>query len=162
MDDGQRGGAGQAPARSQAAYYGRSYDLAGIAAASPRYVAFLYAAPGGMFHTAKKVLVSFNGGRTAWQTRQAPPPAGDVAAFAVTPGRLGTIAIAVVTPGMDTIYRSANLGQTWSTFGIRSPRWGGKFGGPCAWRCRKRAPGRLRGRPGGIVVHAFSGGAARR
>jgi hypothetical protein len=106
------------PLRSQGAYYGRSYDLAGIAA-SPRYVAFLYAAPGGMFHTAKKVLVSFNGGRTAWQTRQAPPQAGDVAAFAVTPGRLGTIAIAVVTPGMDTIYRSANLGQTWSTFGIQ-------------------------------------------
>ena len=107
------------PLRSQGAYYGRSYDLAGIAAASPTYVAFLYAAPGGMFHTAKKVLVSFNGGRTAWQTRQAPPQAGDVAAFAVTPGRLGAIAIAVVTPGVDAIYRSANLGQTWTTSGIQ-------------------------------------------
>jgi hypothetical protein len=56
-----------------------------------------------MFHTAMKVLVSFNGGRTAWQTRQAPPPAGDVAAFAVTPGLLGAIAIAVVRPGLDHV-----------------------------------------------------------
>ena len=65
------------------------------------------------------MLVSFNGGRTAWQTRQAPPPAGDVAAFAMTPGRLGAIAIAMVTPGLDTTYRSADLGRTWSAFGIR-------------------------------------------
>jgi hypothetical protein len=42
-----------------------------------------------------------------------------VAAFAVTPGRLGAITVAVVTPGMDIIYRSANLGQTWSTSGIQ-------------------------------------------
>jgi hypothetical protein len=33
-----------------------------------------------------------------------------VAAFAVTPGRLGAITIAVVTPGLDNVYRSANLG----------------------------------------------------
>jgi photosystem II stability/assembly factor-like uncharacterized protein len=105
--------------RSQGTDHGTPYRLAGIAAASPRYVAFLYAAPSGMFHTAMRVLVSFNGGRTAWQTRQAPPPAGDVAAFAVTPGRLGAITVAVVTPGMDTIYRSANLGQSWTTLGIR-------------------------------------------
>ena len=45
-------------------------ELAGIAAASPRYVAFLYASPGGMFHTGMKVMISFNGGRTMWQTRQ--------------------------------------------------------------------------------------------
>ena len=28
-----------------------------------RYVAFLYASPGGMFHTGMKVMISFNGGR---------------------------------------------------------------------------------------------------
>jgi hypothetical protein len=72
-----------------------------------------------MFHTAMKVLVSFNGGRTEWQTRQAPPPQGDVAGFAVAPGGFGVITIAVVTPGLDTIYRSANLGQSWSTLGIQ-------------------------------------------
>jgi hypothetical protein len=54
------------PLRSLGTSYGTPYQLAGIAAASPRYVAFLYAAPGGMFHTAMKVLVSFNGGRTEW------------------------------------------------------------------------------------------------
>ena len=106
------------PLRSPGTYYGTPYELAGIAAASPRYVAFLYAAPGGMFHTGMKVLVSFNGGRTAWQTRQAPPPAGDGAAFAMAPGRSGTIAIGVVTPGLDNVYRSASLGQAWTTFGI--------------------------------------------
>jgi hypothetical protein len=107
------------PLRSPGTNHGTPYQLAGIAAASPRYVAFLYAAPAGMFHTAMKVLVSFNGGRTEWQTRQAPPPQGDVAGFAVAPGGFGVITIAVVTPGLDTIYRSANLGQSWSTLGIQ-------------------------------------------
>ncbi len=41
-----------------------------------------------------------------------------MAAFAAAPGRFGVISIAVVTPGLDNIYRSANLGQTWTTFGI--------------------------------------------
>jgi hypothetical protein len=41
-----------------------------------------------------------------------------VAAFAVTPGRSGVISIAVVTPGPDNIYRSANLGKTRATYGI--------------------------------------------
>jgi hypothetical protein len=66
-----------------------------------------------------KVLVSFNGGGTEWQTRQAPLPQGDVAGFAVPLGGFGVITIAVVPPGLDTIYRSANLGQSWSTFGIQ-------------------------------------------
>jgi hypothetical protein len=35
---------------------------------------------------------------------------GDVAAFAVALGRFGVITIPVVTPGLDNIYRSANLG----------------------------------------------------
>ena len=107
------------PLRSPGTYYGTPYELAGIAAASPRYVAFLYAAPGGMYHTGMKVLVSFNGGRSAWPTRQAPPPVGDVAAFAMAPGRSGAIAIGVVTPGLDNVYRSASLGQSWTTFGIQ-------------------------------------------
>lgn len=107
------------PLRSPGTYYGTPYQLAGIAAASPRYVAFLYAAPGGMYHTGMKVLISFNGGRSAWQTLQAPPAEGDVAAFAMTPGRFGAIAIGVVTPGLDNIYRSASLGQAWTTFGIQ-------------------------------------------
>ena len=72
-----------------------------------------------MYHTGMKVLVSFNGGRTAWQTRQSPPPQGDVAAFAMAPGRSGVIAIGVVTPGLDNIYRSASLGQAWTTFGVQ-------------------------------------------
>jgi photosystem II stability/assembly factor-like uncharacterized protein len=112
------------PLRSPGTNNGTPYELTDISAASPRYVAFLYAAPGGMFHTAMKVTVSFNGGRTQWQTRQAPPPAGDVAGFAVAPGGFGTIAIAVVTPGLDTIYRSANLGQTWTTSGLQETRGG--------------------------------------
>jgi len=42
--------------------------------------------PGRRVPHGMKVLVSFNGGRTEWQTRQAPPPQGDVAGFAVAPG----------------------------------------------------------------------------
>ena len=105
--------------RSPGMYYGAPYELAGIAAASPRYVAFLYASPGGMFHTGMKVMISFNGGRTMWQTRQAPPPRGNVAAFAMAPGRYGVIVIGVVTPGLDNIYRSTSLGWAWTTFAIQ-------------------------------------------
>ncbi len=103
------------PVHSPAAYYGRPYNLAGIAAASPRSVAFLWAAPTGMFHTGMKVLVSFNGGRTQQPTLTAPPSAGDVAGFAVSTGRLGVISVAVVTPGLDNVYRLAGLGKTWTT-----------------------------------------------
>jgi hypothetical protein len=106
------------PLRSAGTYYGTPYMLAGIAAANRRDVAFLYTAPTGMFHTGMKVLVSLNGGRSQWQTLTAPPSQGDVAAFAAAPGRFGVITIAVVTPGLDNIYRLANLGQTWTTFGI--------------------------------------------
>ncbi len=106
------------PFHCPAPIYGEPYSLAGISAANRSDVAFLCAAATGMYHTFMKVLVSFNGGRTEWQTLTAPPSAGDVAAFAVAPGRFGVISIAVVTPGLDNIYRSANLGQTWTTFGI--------------------------------------------
>ena len=103
---------------SEGSYYGTPYALAGIAAASPRDVTFLYAAPTGMYHTGMKVTVSFNGGRSEWQTLTAPPAVGDVAAFAATPGRFGVITVAVVTPGLDNLYRSANLGQSWTAFGV--------------------------------------------
>jgi hypothetical protein len=106
------------PLRSAGTYYGTPYALAGIAAASRWDVAFLYAAATGMFHSGMKVMVSVNGGRSQRQTLAAPPPEGDVAAFAVAPGRFGVITVAVVTPGLDNIYRSANLGQSWTTFGI--------------------------------------------
>jgi hypothetical protein len=98
--------------------YGEPYTLAGISAASAREVAVLCAAPQGMFHTVMKVLVSVNGARRGWQTLKAPPSEGDVAAFAAAPGRFGLISIAVVTPGLDTIYRLPKLGQRCITFGI--------------------------------------------
>ncbi len=103
--------------------YGVPYGLAGIAAASPRDVAFLWGAAQGMYHTVMRVQVSFNGGRTERYTPSAPPSAGDTYGFAVTPGRLGVMAIGAVTPGPDLIYRSANLGRTWTTY--RVPRTGG-------------------------------------
>jgi len=52
-----------------------------------------------------------------------PPPQGNVAAFAMAPGRYGALAIGVVTPGLDNIYRSASMGQAWTTFAI--PETGG-------------------------------------
>jgi len=106
------------PLRSPGKYYGLPYELAGIAAANSRVVAFLWAAPSGMFHTGMKVMVSFNGGRSQWQTQTAPPPVGDVAVFAAAPDRYGVFAIGVVTPGPDKIYRSANLGQSWTTYSV--------------------------------------------
>jgi hypothetical protein len=109
--------------RSPGKYYGAPYSLAGIAAANSRTVAFLWAAPTGMFHTGMKVMISFNGGRSQWQTLTAPPSAGDVAAFAAAPGRYGVFTIAVVTPGSDQIYRSANLGRSWTAYAV--PRTGG-------------------------------------
>ena len=98
--------------------YGEPYTLAGISAASARGVAVLCAAPQGMFHTVMKVLVSVNGARSGWQALKAPPQEGDVAAFAAAPGGSGAISIAVVTPGLDTIYRMPKLGQSWTAFGI--------------------------------------------
>ena len=52
-----------------------------------------------------------------------PPPQGNVAAFAMAPSRYGALAIGVVTPGLDNIYRSASMGQAWTTFAI--PETGG-------------------------------------
>ena len=97
--------------------YGR-YGLAGISAASARDVAVLCAAPQGMFHTVMTVLVSVDGARSGWQTLRAPPPEGDVAAFAAAPGGFGLISVAVVTPGLDNIYRLPKPGQSWATVGI--------------------------------------------
>lgn len=113
---------------SPGSYYGIPYELAGIAAASPKTVAFLWAAPIGMYRSGIKVLVSSNGGRSQRQTPANPPPAGDVAAFAVSPGRLGMISVAVVTPGLDNIYSSATRGRTWSTFRVPGTSGGAMLG----------------------------------
>lgn len=97
--------------------YGVPYGLSGIAAANPRDVAFLWGAAQGMYHTVMTVQISVNGGRTEQLTPSAPPSEGDIYGFAAAPGRFGVLLIAVVTPGQDLIYRSANLGRTWTTFG---------------------------------------------
>jgi hypothetical protein len=106
---------------------GADYGLSGIAAASPSRVAFLCANAEGMFHTAKEVLHSVNGGKTEHLTGHA-PLGGDVpgyGAFAVPPGRPRVVTIAVYTPGPDYVYRSANGGKTWAQIAIR-----GTEGGP--------------------------------
>jgi len=97
--------------------YGVPYGLTAIAAASPRDVAFLWGAAQGMYHTVMTVQISVNGGRTERPAPAAPPSEGDIYGFAVAPCRFGVLLIAVVTPGQDLIYRSANLGETWTTFG---------------------------------------------
>jgi hypothetical protein len=98
--------------------YGEPYTLAGISAASARDVAVLCAAPQGMFHTVMKVLVSATGARGGWQALKVPPAEGDVAGFAAAPGGFGLTSIAVVTPGLDAIFRLPKAGQSWTTFGI--------------------------------------------
>jgi hypothetical protein len=103
--------------QSPGTYDGQPYTLTAIAAASPRDVAFLWGIGEGMYHTVMTVQISVNGGRTERLTPSAPPSEGDIYGFAVTPGRFGVLLIAVVTPGQDLIYRSANLGDTWTTFG---------------------------------------------
>jgi len=91
---------------------GTYYQLAGIAPASPSHVLFLCAFPQGMFQTEKEVLLSVNGGRTAHLIGPA-PTRGNVSGFAVPPRHPAMITIAVVTPGPDYLYRSANGGKTW-------------------------------------------------
>lgn len=103
------------PLHSPGTAYGLPYELAGIAAASSRNVAFLWGSAQGMYHTVMKVQISSSGGRTQAQTLKAPPPEGDPVAFAVAPGRSGVILAAVEAPPADYIYRSASLGKTWIT-----------------------------------------------
>ncbi len=91
--------------------------LGGIAAASSWQVAFLCGTSHGTYHSAKEVLLSVNGGRTEHLTGQA-PVAGDVAGFAVPPSRAMVITIAVVTPGLSYLCRSANGGQTWAEIAV--------------------------------------------
>ena len=91
--------------------------LGGIAAASSWQVAFLCANAQGMYHTVKEVLLSVNGGRTEHLTGQV-PLAGDVYGFAVPPYRAAVITIAVVTPGLNYLYRSANGGKTWTEIAV--------------------------------------------
>jgi len=87
--------------------------LGGIAAASSWQVAFLCGASQRTYHSAKEVLLSVNGGRTEHLTGQA-PVAGDVAGFPVPLSRAAVITMAVVTPGLSYLYRSANGGKTWA------------------------------------------------
>jgi hypothetical protein len=91
--------------------------LGGIAAASSSQVAFLCARGQGTYHTVKEVLRSVNGGRTEYLTGQA-PLAGDVYGFAVPPYRATVITIAVVTPALSYLYRSANGGKTWAEIAV--------------------------------------------
>ena len=89
----------------------------GIAAASSWQAAFLCGASEGTYHSAKEVLLSVNSGSTEHLTGQA-PVAGDVAGFAVPPSRATVITIAVVTPGLSYLYRSANGGKTWAEIAV--------------------------------------------
>ncbi len=94
------------------------YLLAGISAANPRDVAFLCVATPGSYSDVTKVLVSVSGAHSGWQTLTAAPPAGDVAGFAVAPGRrFGPISIAVAVPaaaGFYRIYRLPGPGHGWT------------------------------------------------
>ena len=105
---------------------GAHYGL-GIAAASSSHVAFLCAYPQGMYQTVKEVLVSVNGGRTEHLTGHA-PMGGDVSGFAAPPRRPKVITIAVVTPGPDYLYRSANGGKTWGGVAIPGTSGGAPLG----------------------------------
>jgi hypothetical protein len=90
----------------------------GIAAASRSQVAFLCATAEGTFHTVKEVLRSVNGGRTEHLTGQAPVRGDFYGGFAVPPHRAKVLTIAVVTPGLSYLYRSANGGKTWAEIAI--------------------------------------------
>jgi len=103
------------PLHSPGTAYGVPYQLAGIAAASSRDVAFLWGSAQGMYHTVMKVQISSSSGRTQAQTLTAPPPYGDPVAFAAAPGRSGVILAAVEAPPADYIYRSASRGNSWAT-----------------------------------------------
>ncbi len=113
---------------------GVGYGLSGIAAASPAQVVFLCAGPGGMFHTAKEVLRSVNGGKTEHLTGYA-PVGGDVygwnGVFAVPPHRANVVTIAVVTPGPDSLDRSANGGKTWAQITVPGTEGGVFVGSLC-------------------------------
>jgi hypothetical protein len=97
---------------------GTGYGLSGIAAASHSHVVFLCADATGMFHTGKEVLRSVNGGKTEQLAGQ-PPVGGDTTgAIAVPPHHSKVIAIAVITPGPDFLYRSASGGKAWTEITI--------------------------------------------
>ena len=67
-----------------------------------------------------------NNGKTEHLTGQA-PVAGDVAGVAVPPSRATVVAIAVVTPGLSYLYRSANDGKTWAEIAVSSLTGGVSF-----------------------------------
>ncbi len=105
------------PLHCPGTYGGVPYTLAGIAPASRTEVAFLCAAPTGMFRTGKEVLVSVNGGRTTRLTGHA-PALGDVSGFATPPYRSTVLTITVAYPGPSRLFRSASSGRTWATAGL--------------------------------------------
>ena len=97
---------------------GTGYGLSGIAAASSSHVVFLCADAMGMFHTGKEVLRSVNGGKTEHLAGR-PPVVGDTTGgIAVPPHHSKVIAIAVITPGPDFLYRSASGGKAWTEITI--------------------------------------------
>jgi photosystem II stability/assembly factor-like uncharacterized protein len=93
---------------------GARYELSGIAAASRSHVVFLCTDAHGVFQTDKAVLRSVNGGRTEHLAGQAPTRGDTNGAIAVPPHRSKVITAAVISPGPDFLYRSANGGKTWA------------------------------------------------
>jgi hypothetical protein len=89
-------------------------------------VAFLCGASEGTYHSAKEVLPSVNGGGTEYLTGQA-PVAGDVAGSPCRRSRATVITIAVVTPGLSYLRRSANGGKTWAGIAVSSLTGGASF-----------------------------------
>lgn len=80
----------------------------------------------GTYHSAKKVLLSVNGGRTEHLAGLA-PVAGDVAGFAMPLSRASVITTAIVMPGLSYLYRSANGGKTWAEIAVSSLTGGVRF-----------------------------------
>ena len=95
-----------------------AFALGGIGVASSSRVAFQCSQPEGMFHTQKLVLVSANGGKTVQMAGRQAPLIGDTIGFAVPPGSPAAFFIAVITPGLDYVARSADGGKTWTQASI--------------------------------------------
>jgi len=72
----------------------------------------LLATADGTYHSAKEVLLSVNSSRTEHLTGQA--PVRRVAGSPCRRSRATVITIAVVTPGLSYLRRSANSGKTWA------------------------------------------------
>jgi hypothetical protein len=104
------------------------YALDGIAAASPSRVTFLCTDALGMFQTEKVVLRSVNGGKTEHLAGRAPAGGDTSGQIAVPPRRGSVITIAVITPGPDSLDRSADGGKTWAQIAVPSTSGGVNLG----------------------------------